>query len=842
MPFDSQKTNNGFIKHPWQTTIKDQFVSFIKYGHNSVYNPHNKMKVKRDAAPTKFTIIGNRIAKEFIYCVKLVSGLYKYRRNDFEAPVIRGVSSVEWPQVWNDLKLQYGGLAYCITSDVAVIVNKTFLGGEKELKELIESKYSYHICPDYYKEAIGEFTKYVDNTGRPFVYMHFYIEGDDDISGTMIFMLYSDIVPKTCENFMRLCKTKKGGYAGTPVHRIIKDGWIQCGGFNLKSTHLDCENFIIPHDRRGVLCMANDGRHKECSTQFFVLLQPAPWMDQRYVAFGQLVDGEKTLQRIENVPTWYESPTIKITISHAGLLNLHCQELVVCKGIYEYIQNHIEDNYEIADYLREFIINTLYVELDDIALARQMEEQEGETEDRTNVRETKRFIRKKEDIEKQLKKGQSAKDDTESVSDELEDFFVEGYESTNPYNTEVGEEESGKPSSSFERPKQLFYFPLADVPYPEEISSTHDLKKFIKGHYCLESDLLKETPKKAAKQHVVSYASEIFQFVPTSESEDMSMSSLESDDEKEIRRYIKLNVDRVSFAGDVVRAIARGGGKLNLFEGARKSEIVAEDNVRRFRESSIERRLKEGRAKAAMDHRPSENQEKKVSIIVPDLPHAQMKIKRRPTGYPRGELIDKTILSKDSVIIPEEEEESVVSSLTGQPLDFRKVRIAPTVVSSVKSTSRQQPVTTAQTADSDSEVRRRSVLTRLMNDVTTMDQIGPTLKDYRPMAETKQGNILLTLSNNFDDKDEDERGRYIHPTYKIETASFDRVMNIQHGKKMVRKVSSDYVKTLGQIEQTVENSIRSIEFAKKRPSLSVAQYQKKNQLMRQSLKEIKEDS
>lgn len=91
-----------------------------------------------------------------------------------------------------------------------------------------------------------------------------------------------------------------------------------------------------------------------------------------------------------------------------------------------------------------------------------------------------RFIRKKEDIEKQLKKGQSAKDvDIESLSDELEDYFVEGYESTNPYNTEAGEEESQKTSTSIERPKQLFYFPLADVPYPEEISSTHDLKKLV---------------------------------------------------------------------------------------------------------------------------------------------------------------------------------------------------------------------------------------------------------------------------------------------------------------------------------------------------------------------------
>lgn len=42
-------------------------------------------------------------------------------------------------------------------------------------------------------------------------------------------------------------------------------------------------------------------RHIDCSTQFFVLLQPAPWMDKKYVAFGQLVDGEETLKEIEAV-------------------------------------------------------------------------------------------------------------------------------------------------------------------------------------------------------------------------------------------------------------------------------------------------------------------------------------------------------------------------------------------------------------------------------------------------------------------------------------------------------------------------------------------------------------
>lgn len=114
---------------------------------------------------------------------------------------------------------------------------------------------------------------------------------------------------------------------------------------------------------------------------------------------------------------------------------------------------------------------------------------------------------------------------------------------------------------------------------------------------------------------------------------------------------------------------------------------------------------------------------------------------------------------------------------------------------------------------------------------------------FRPMSETKARNILLTRnvllnSNHYDDRAEEvTRDKYIRPSVKIEASSFDRVMNVQHGKKLVRKISSDYVKTLGQIEQPLENSIRSIEFAKKRPSMSIAQYQRKNQLFRESLKE-----
>lgn len=45
------------------------------------------------------------------------------------------------------------------------------------------------------------------------------------------------------------------------------------------------ESYCVPHNRRGVLSMANNGKDSNGS-QFIVSLKPNPWMDYYYVAFG----------------------------------------------------------------------------------------------------------------------------------------------------------------------------------------------------------------------------------------------------------------------------------------------------------------------------------------------------------------------------------------------------------------------------------------------------------------------------------------------------------------------------------------------------------------------------
>lgn len=91
----------------------------------------------------------------------------------------------------------------------------------------------------------------------------------------------------------------------------------------------------------------------ECSTQFFVLLQPAPWMAHKFVAFGQLIEGKETLDKIEAVPTWYESPNSEIVIYKTGIFNMDCHDIMINKGTNKYIDLHIEDLNELGEVFYE---------------------------------------------------------------------------------------------------------------------------------------------------------------------------------------------------------------------------------------------------------------------------------------------------------------------------------------------------------------------------------------------------------------------------------------------------------------------------------------------------------
>lgn len=158
--------------------------------------------------------------------------------------------------------------------------------------------------------------------------------------GRIIVELFSDVTPKTCENFRALCTGEKGvtqkteqslHYKGAPFHRVVKDFMIQGGDFtkgdgtggeSIYGGMFPDENFILKNEKEFLLCMANRGKDTN-SSQFFITTRPAPHLDGVHVVFGQVIQGQETVRLIENQETDTKSRPLKeVRIANCGELVL----------------------------------------------------------------------------------------------------------------------------------------------------------------------------------------------------------------------------------------------------------------------------------------------------------------------------------------------------------------------------------------------------------------------------------------------------------------------------------------------------------------------------------------
>lgn len=108
-------------------------------------------------------------------------------------------------------------------------------------------------------------------------------------SGRVVIELFTDMCPKTCENFRCLCTGEKGigkttqkplHYKGCLFHRIVKDFMIQGGDFSegngrggesIYGGFFEDESFTKKHTEEFLLSMANRGKDTNGS-QFFIFV------------------------------------------------------------------------------------------------------------------------------------------------------------------------------------------------------------------------------------------------------------------------------------------------------------------------------------------------------------------------------------------------------------------------------------------------------------------------------------------------------------------------------------------------------------------------------------------
>lgn len=131
--------------------------------------------------------------------------------------------------------------------------------------------------------------------------------------GDMVIEFWSDVAPKTVENFKKLAG--EGFYDGTAFHRVIKGFMIQGGdpltkdpgeefrwgtgdpGYKIKA------EFSDRNHQRGVISMARSQHPDSAGSQFFICHGDASFLDRQYTCFGQLIEGDEVLEAIANCET-----------------------------------------------------------------------------------------------------------------------------------------------------------------------------------------------------------------------------------------------------------------------------------------------------------------------------------------------------------------------------------------------------------------------------------------------------------------------------------------------------------------------------------------------------------
>lgn len=122
----------------------------------------------------------------------------------------------------------------------------------------------------------------------------------------MAFELYPEIAPKSAANFVKLAES--GFYDGLTFHRIVPGfviqggdplgtgvggpGWTIPGEFNSNGFRND-----LKHER-GVLSWARTPDPNSAGSQFFIMVDEAPYLDGEYAAFGRVVEGLDVIDQI----------------------------------------------------------------------------------------------------------------------------------------------------------------------------------------------------------------------------------------------------------------------------------------------------------------------------------------------------------------------------------------------------------------------------------------------------------------------------------------------------------------------------------------------------------------
>jgi cyclophilin family peptidyl-prolyl cis-trans isomerase len=155
--------------------------------------------------------------------------------------------------------------------------------------------------------------------------------------GRLIIDLFENVAPRTCRNFLQLCRgdqipSASGGslpgcYKGSGFHRLVPRFLIQGGDIRREDPsttavdrYFEDENFLLKHETAGQVAMANGGApNTGDGAQFFITTAACPHLDDKHVVFGLVRRGLGILQELAALQTDAEDrPLVPVTILDCG--------------------------------------------------------------------------------------------------------------------------------------------------------------------------------------------------------------------------------------------------------------------------------------------------------------------------------------------------------------------------------------------------------------------------------------------------------------------------------------------------------------------------------------------
>ena len=227
-----------------------------------------------------------------------------------------------------------------------MILDGEYFGSIEEVKAFASNKYSIKDVDEYNTVYYGrlqreDFASSVKSLGT-LTYMEFEDgsrtrDASTPQYGKIIIELFEKSVPLACKNFRLLCTGELGAtelaklhYQGSPIHRVVKGGWMQAGDIvngngagsyaAIGEGRVQDESFVTDfgNPMGGMVGYSSSSAHSNGS-QFFITLGPCDWMNGGYVGIGRVVQGFDVLEKISNCEVSNQKPSPPILCTKSGL-------------------------------------------------------------------------------------------------------------------------------------------------------------------------------------------------------------------------------------------------------------------------------------------------------------------------------------------------------------------------------------------------------------------------------------------------------------------------------------------------------------------------------------------